>query len=166
MSLKLKVLLCGSSSSEKTKLVNRFVQGKFRNDYKLTVGVDIFTKDVEVRNQLCTLSIWDIGSQDRFSFVRTSFYRGASAAIIVFDLSQDTNIEEIQGCYNEITSYAGEIPVVFVEKGNGENGDEKRREFKNLIESTGNTYFKTDSTGKNMEEVFSSIATQTLGMYA
>ena len=166
MSYKLKVLLCGTPKGDKTKLVNRFVQSKFSKDYKLTVGVDIFTKDVEVNNEQCTLSIWDIGAQERFSFIRTTFYKGASAAIIVFDLSKDTNWEDIQKWYEEIKSFAGEIPIAFVEKGNGENGDEKREKFKDLIESTGNSYYKTSSTGENMEYVFSSLAERTVGMFA
>ena len=164
MSYKLKVLLCGSNG-EKTKLVNRFVQSKFKNDYKMTVGVDIFTKDVEIKNEKCTLSIWDIGTQDRFSFVRSSFYRGASCAIIVFDLSKDTTWDKIQAWYDEIRSNVGDIPIAFVEKGNGVNGEEKRNEFRNLIESTGNSYFKTSSTGENMEDVFSSLAERTVEMY-
>ena len=162
MSFKLKVLLLGSSKAEKSKLVNRFVQSKFDNDYKMTVGVDIFTKDVEIKNEKCTLSIWDIGSQERFSFIRTTFYRGASCAIIVFDLKRETTWKEIQIWYDEIKSHAGEIPIAFVEKGNGENGDAKRNEFRNLVESTGNHYYETSSTGENMEEIFSSLALKTV----
>ncbi len=165
MSYKLKVLLCGSNG-EKTKLINRFVQSKFQNDYKMTVGVDIFTKDVEIKNEKCTLSIWDIGTQDRFSYIRSTFYRGASCAIIIFDLSQDTSWDEIQAWYDEIRNNVGEIPVAFVEKGNGENGEEKRNKFKNLVESTGNAYYKTSSTGENMEHIFSSLAQRTVDMYA
>jgi GTPase SAR1 family protein len=167
MSYKLKVLLCGSNG-EKSKLVNRFVQSKFSNDYKLTVGVDIFTKNVilKTKNENCTLSIWDIGSNERFSFIRTTFYKGAAAAIIVFDLSRDTTWEKIQKYYEEIKSFAGEIPIAFVEKGNGENGNEKREKFRNLIESTGNSYYKTSSKGENMEHVFSSLAERTVGISA
>lgn len=165
MSYKLKVLLCGSNG-EKSKLINRFVQSKFSNDYKMTVGVDIFTKDVELKNENCTLSIWDIGSNERFSFIRTTFYKGASAAIIMFDLSRDTTWKKIQKCYEEITSFAGEIPIAFVEKGNGENGDKKREKFRILIESTGNSYYKTSSEGENMENIFSSLAERTVGMSA
>ena len=165
MSFKLKVLLCGTPKAGKTKLVNRFVQNKFQSDYKLTVGVDIFTKDVEIKNEKCTLSIWDIGNQERFSFVRTTFYRGASCAIIVFDLTRDTTWNEIKRWYDEIKSNAGEIPIAFVEKGNGENGEAKRTKFKNLVESTGNNYYKTSSTGENMEEIFSSLALKTVEMH-
>ena len=164
MSFKLKVLLCGST--KKTKLVNRFVRNKFENDYKLTVGVDIFTKDVEIKNQTCTLSIWDIGAQERFSVIRTSFYRGASCAIIVFDLKREATWNEIQELYDEIKSNVGEIPVAFVEKGNGENGEEKRNKFKSLVESTGNYYYETSSKGENMDDIFSSLAERTVSMYA
>jgi small GTP-binding protein len=165
MSYKLKVLLCGPNK-EKSKLVNRFVQNKFQAEYKLTVGVDIFTKDVELQNERCTLSIWDIGSSDRFSFIRSMFYKGASAAIIIFDLSPNTSWEDVQKWYEEIKSFAGEIPIAFVEKGNGPNGNEKREEFRHRIKSTGNSYFKTSSNGENIEEIFSLLAQRTVHMIA
>ncbi len=165
MSYKLKVLLCGPPKAQKSRLVNRFVQSKFSSDYKLTVGVDILTKDVEVNNEKLTLSIWDIGSQERFSFIRSTFYKGASAAMIVFDLSRETTWNEIKEWYDEIRSFAGEIPIAFVEKGNGCNSHEKRSKFKEMAESTGNSYHETSSAGENMEDIFCSLAERTVDMF-
>ena len=59
-SFKLKVLLCGAAAVGKTSLVQRFIKNRFAANYKLTVGVDILTKDVEFRaGEIATLSIWD-----------------------------------------------------------------------------------------------------------
>ena len=63
-SFKLKVLLTGAAAVGKTSLVQRFIKNRFAANYKLTVGVDILTKDVEFRDgEIATLSIWDIGGQ-------------------------------------------------------------------------------------------------------
>jgi len=43
---KLKILLCGPAAVGKTSLIHRFIKSKFERDYKLTVGVDILTKEV------------------------------------------------------------------------------------------------------------------------
>ena len=76
-SFKLKVLLCGAAAVGKTSLVQRFIKNRFAANYKLTVGVDILTKDVEFRpSEVATLSIWDIGGQQRFEFIRSTFYKG------------------------------------------------------------------------------------------
>ena len=98
-SYKLKVLLCGSVISGKTELIKRFVNSRFQTDYKLTVGVDILTKDIELANDnICTLSIWDIGGQERFSFIRSTFYKGAAGAIIVLNKqSKETVLSKPSG---------------------------------------------------------------------
>lgn len=171
MSFKLKVLLCGSPNGEKTKLVNRFIQSKFDNNYKMTVGVDIFTKDVKLKDkQTCTLSIWDIGNSQRFKFIRSSFYRGAACAVLVFDLTREATWDDIQDWYQEIKSNVGEIPVAFV--GNHieciddtENETKKRNKFRDLVESTGNFYYETSSNGDQVEDIFSSLAERTVETY-
>jgi len=82
-SFKLKVLLTGAAAVGKTSLVQRFIKNRFQANYKLTVGVDILTKDVEFRSgEIATLSIWDIGGQQRFEFIRSTFYKGAAGALL------------------------------------------------------------------------------------
>ena len=44
---KLKILLCGPAAVGKTSLIQQFIKSRFQSDYKLTVGVDILTKEVE-----------------------------------------------------------------------------------------------------------------------
>ncbi len=57
---KLKILLCGPAAVGKTSLIYRFIKSKFASEYKLTVGVDILTKEVDYApGESATLSIWD-----------------------------------------------------------------------------------------------------------
>ncbi len=94
---KLKILLCGPAAVGKTSLIQRFIKSRFQSDYKLTVGVDILTKEVEYEEgKTATLSIWDIGGQERFSFIRTTFYKGASGVLLVFDLSRAATWDAIK----------------------------------------------------------------------
>jgi len=71
-SFKLKVLLTGAAAVGKTSMVQRIIKNRFAANYKLTVGVDILTKDVEFKQgEVATLSIWDIGgSNASSSYVR------------------------------------------------------------------------------------------------
>lgn len=163
-SFKLKVLLCGAAAVGKTSLVQRFIKNRFAANYKLTVGVDILTKDVEFRaGEIATLSIWDIGGQQRFEFIRSTFYKGASGALLVFDLSRAQTYEEIQKWLTEVRQFAGEdIPFVLI--GNkadliedvGEVID--RDEARALAESEGSIYIETSAkTGINVDESFTEL---------
>jgi len=168
-SYKLKVLLCGPAGCGKTELIMRFVKSKFQTDYKLTVGVDILAKDIELPNdQICTLSIWDIGGQERFSFIRSTFYKGAAGAILVFDLTRAASWEEIKKWRAEVKQFAGDIPFVLI----GNNVDKliergeviDREECRTYAESQGSEYIETsliDNT--NVGDAFITLTKRIVG---
>ena len=114
-SFKLKVVLIGAKNVDKSS-IQRIVKNRFQAKYKLTVGVDILTKDAEYRNgEIATLSIWDIGGQQRFLFIRSTFYKGAAGAILIFDLKEEQTYFEIRNILTEIRQFAGKnIPFVLV----------------------------------------------------
>jgi Ras-related protein Rab-11A len=115
-SFKLKVLLTGAAAVGKTSLVQRFIKNRFAANYKLTVGVDILTKDVEFKpGEVATLSIWDIGGQQRFEFIRSTFYKGAAGALLVFDLTREQTYIETRKWLTEIRQFSNEnIPFVLI----------------------------------------------------
>ena len=163
-SYKIKVLVCGEAGVGKTSLVLRYIKSRFQTDYKLTVGTDILTKDVALDNgETCTLSIWDIGGQERFSFIRSSFYRGAAGVLLVFDLTRAETWDAIKDWRAAIRQIAGDIPFVLI--GNkldlledvGEVID--RDECREYAEGQGSTYIETSA--KNNENVEASFVTLT-----
>ena len=163
-SFKLKVLLTGAAAVGKTSLVQRFIKNRFAANYKLTVGVDILTKDVEFNpGEIATLSIWDIGGQQRFEFIRSTFYKGAAGALLVFDLTREQTWIETRKWLTEIRQFAGgNIPFVLI--GNkldlladvGEVID--RAEAKSFAESEGSIYLETSAkTGIAVDESFTEL---------
>lgn len=45
----------------KTSLMNQYVNKKFSNQYKATIGADFLTKEVFVDDRPVTMQIWDTG---------------------------------------------------------------------------------------------------------
>lgn len=78
--------------------------------------MDILTKDVEFRQgEIATLSIWDIGWQQRFEFIRSTFYKGAAGALLVFDLTKEQTYTETRKWVTEIRQFTGKnIPFVLI----------------------------------------------------
>jgi len=51
----LKVIILGDSGVGKTSLMNQYVNKKFSNQYKATIGADFLTKEVIVEDRLITM---------------------------------------------------------------------------------------------------------------
>uniref|UniRef100_A0A668T727 RAB7A, member RAS oncogene family n=2 Tax=Pseudocrenilabrinae TaxID=318546 RepID=A0A668T727_OREAU len=51
----LKVIILGDSGVGKTSLMNQYVNKKFSNQYKATIGADFLTKEVMVDDRLVTM---------------------------------------------------------------------------------------------------------------
>jgi len=58
----LKVIILGDSGVGKTSLMNQYVNRKFSNQYKATIGADFLTKEVMVDDRLVTMQIWGYSS--------------------------------------------------------------------------------------------------------
>lgn len=163
-SFKLKVLLTGAAAVGKTSLVQRFIKNRFHANYKLTVGVDILTKDVEFQpGEVATLSIWDIGGQQRFEFIRSTFYKGAAGTLLVFDLTREQTYTETRKWLTEIRQFAGsDIPFILIgnkadlleDVGRVIDSDEARK----FAEDEGSIYVETSAkTGGNVDEAFAEL---------
>jgi len=148
-SFKLKVILIGRDLV-KNQVIQRIIKYRFAANYKLTVGVDILTKDVEFDlNEFATLSLWDIGTQSRFEFIRSTFYKGAAGIILFFDLSKEETFKEVRNWFTEIVQVTGDRPFLLV--GNFVNllkqGSKVlfRKEVREFVENEGGFYLETAS---------------------
>ncbi|MFX0096831.1 MAG: Rab family GTPase [Candidatus Hodarchaeota archaeon] len=161
-----KMLLLGDAAVGKTTLVTRFVKGKFRSDYKMTIGVDILSKDVEVNNEKAVLSIWDIAGQDRFKSFRNVFYKGASAAFIVFDLTRAQTFQNLRNWIDELNQFTeGPVSTVIVgNKADLENlRDVRKEDAEGMARSVGSLYLETSAkTGQKVDEAFTTLTKGTI----
>lgn len=74
----------------KTSLLTYFVKQQFFETHTPTIGADFITKVLSFPelNTTANLQIWDTAGAERFKSLRSAFYRGASAAIIVYDVTK------------------------------------------------------------------------------
>jgi Ras-related protein Rab-18 len=82
-----KVLLIGSSGVGKSSILERFTRDKFDDRFQATVGVDFCSKLVAQGETISKLTLWDTAGQERFRTLTPSYYRGAHAVVLVFDVT-------------------------------------------------------------------------------
>jgi small GTP-binding protein len=118
------MILAGEPAVGKTSLVSRYVHGKFKKSYKLTVGLDVSSKELEINGkETVMISISDIGGQARFETIRNIFYKGTHLAMLVYDVTRPLTLEKLVNVWSkEVRQFnptrEGEPPVQMLVIGN------------------------------------------------
>mmetsp|Transcript_3002 Transcript_3002/g.7003 ORF Transcript_3002/g.7003 Transcript_3002/m.7003 type:complete len:165 (+) Transcript_3002:94-588(+) len=84
-----KVVLLGSSGVGKSSILRRLVEDKFQDDERATIGAEFKSHTVDINDRKYVLNIWDTAGQERYGCLQEMYYRGASAAIIVYEASSE-----------------------------------------------------------------------------
>lgn len=93
--LRVKMVLLGSSGVGKSSLATRFVKGEFK-DCQPTVGCAYHTHVVSVNGASLRFEIWDTAGQEKYHSVTPLYYRGAHAALLVYDISKKESFTRAQ----------------------------------------------------------------------
>lgn len=91
-----KVVLLGHFGVGKTSLMRRFVENAFSEEYKVTLGVQIQKKVIDLpgRKSL-SMIIWDIEGNTTIKNTRSSYLLGSSGFIYVFDATRIDTFNEL-----------------------------------------------------------------------
>ncbi|MHA1734650.1 MAG: Rab family GTPase, partial [Promethearchaeota archaeon] len=170
---KYKLLLLGDTGVGKTSLIIRFVENKFKGDYRPTIGLNLLTHEYRpAANPRASLRfvMWDVGSQEYFKRVRRIYYEGADVAFVVFDLTSEESLSNVPAWKEELLANVGTrsdgtprpCPVVLV--GNKNDLDVKRvvrREDAARVagEIGAFAYLETSAkTGEHVDDAFALVA--------
>jgi small GTP-binding protein len=112
--------MIGAPAVGKTSLVRRFVYDLFDDKYLTTIGVKISQKvcpPIQVPNEKpiqYTLMVWDIEGTEEMRSAIKNYYRGASGALLVSDLSRMDTIELIPQLMEGFQEVSPEAEVILV----------------------------------------------------
>lgn len=98
-----KMCLIGASGVGKTSLVKQFVDGKFDETYRTTIGSRIYNKGVSCDEEHIKLIIWDLEGKDdpRSKFFATSLNK-AEGYMLVADVTRPDTLDVVKGLFSAI----------------------------------------------------------------
>ena len=108
-----KVVLVGDVQSGKTAIGDVFHRNKFPSEYKSTIGVDFFAKEITVESTPVKTHIWDTSGQERFRSITSAYYRGVHAIGIVLDGTKPVR-KQIDRWVQNMRDYNVDAPICFV----------------------------------------------------
>jgi len=159
MKLSKKVVLIGHFGVGKSSLIRRFVENTFTEDYKVTIGVHILKKDIQIpeTNKDVTLVIWDLEGNDDITNTRPSYLIGTHGFIYVFDLTRPNTYKNLEFDLDYIKERYPNLPVKVIGNKKDLVTNEFIKENKEIFKQYVDLYTSA-KTGKNVEEVFNQLA--------
>jgi len=159
----LKIIIIGNSAAGKTSLLMRFAEQYFSESFSATIGVDYKMRTCTLNNgKSVNLQIWDTAGQEKFRTIVTSYWRGADAALFVFDLTDLDSFHAIKTWALDAERY-GKPSLQKLVVGNKadltKNRVVTRQMGEELSKSLGFPYLEVSAkTGHGVEEAFQTLA--------
>ena len=83
-----KYIIIGDSGVGKSCLLLQFTDKRFETSHDITIGVEFGARMITVEGRAIKLQIWDTAGQESFRSITRSYYRGASGALLVYDVTR------------------------------------------------------------------------------
>lgn len=157
-----KLVLLGESAVGKSSLVLRFVKGQFHEYQETTIGAAFLTQTVCLDDTTVKFEIWDTAGQERYHSLAPMYYRGAQAAIVVYDITSAETFERAKTWVLELQKQASPNIVIAL-AGNKSDMVNKRaveiQEAQAYADDNRLLFMETSAkTAMNVNEIFMAIA--------
>ena len=157
-----KILLLGDSGVGKSCIIIRYIENNFSSNLMNSIGVDFKLKNIEIDSKKIKLQIWDTAGQERFKTITTSYYKGAHAILVVFDITDRDSFDHVRNWMADIDKFAKE-GVLRILVGNkcdlAHSRQVSMEEAKEIANKYGIKYIETSAKDTiNIDDLFISTA--------
>lgn len=115
MQISKKIVVLGHFGVGKTSLIRRFVLDSFSDNYKVSIGVHISKKMVEISpDDSISLIIWDLEGTDDIQTIRDSYLLGTHGIIYVFDVTRPSTFQNLNKDVPFLEEKIPNIPMLVI----------------------------------------------------
>ena len=162
----IKLILLGESQAGKSSLVLQFVKEQNKDFQESTIGYALFAKSIILNERVVKFEIWNCAGHERYKSSTRMYYKGAKAALVVYDIARKDTFERAKSWVKELRG-AASPEIVIALAGNYPDSNSNRtvahEEAHAYAEENGIVFKETsDDNGINVDELFLEIAQKVL----
>ena len=112
----LSIIMIGDTSVGKTTLMKKFIDGIYNENILSTIGIELFRKEVTIKNKNYIMKIWDTCGQERFRSISKNYYQNAQGIMLLFDISSLESFKHLSDWKSSLNDNVSNknIPLVIV----------------------------------------------------
>ena len=156
-----KVVFLGETSVGKSSIVSRFTRDEFFEFQEPTIGAAFQTKSIHLDNCTIKMEFWDTAGQERYRSLAPMYYRGATVAFVVYDVTNPDTLNNALYWIKQVKN-KGEPKCIIVLVGNKIDMDNRRVERDTGLELSekNDVMFSEVSakTGSNINDIMIKVA--------
>ncbi|CAF1329656.1 unnamed protein product [Rotaria magnacalcarata] len=163
-----KMVLLGESAVGKSSLALRFAKGQYQDHAESTIGAAFLTHTLQIdADTTLKVELWDTAGQERYHSLAPMYYRGAQAALVVYDITNADSLSQAKKWVKELRTANG-IDMIIGLAGNKADlatTVNKRkvdaREVAEYADDNQLIFMETSAKrGDNVSEIFMNVARQ------
>jgi len=159
-----KICLLGDGAVGKTSVMRRYVFDMFDDRYVVSFGTKVVKKVLSVGDAEVNLMIWDILGQKTHSKLHAAFYKGASAALLVCDLTRPETLASIPDWVENFRKVSPDGPLYLLANKSDLETVISQDELSETVSELGIEFIETSAkTGENIEKAFEIISEKIVG---
>ncbi len=133
------------------------MNNEFSSDYKVSIGVHILKKEVQLsNNDSVSIIIWDMEGTDSLTLINKVYLLGTHSFIYVYDVTRPLTFKSLS---QDIISLKTRFPTSLIKTvGNKVDLLTDIEKEKHQVLFKINDYLSSAKTGENIEQLFQDIA--------
>lgn len=157
-----RLVVLGDYSVGKSSIALQYVKNQFNDKEESTIGAAFLTKTIRRHDSYIKYDIWDTAGQERYNSLMPMYYRGAQAALVVYDITSYKSFERAKAWVKELSI---EKPDNFVKIFVGNKADledmrevPQERAMEYAKQNRMSFYETSAKDGTNIENIFNELA--------
>ncbi|CAK8536053.1 unnamed protein product [Lathyrus sativus] len=109
-----KYIIIGDTGVGKSCLQLQFTDNRFQPVHDVTIGVEFRVRMISIDQKPIKLQIWDTAGQELFRSITRSYYRGATGALLVYDITRRETFDHLASWLEDARRHANSSMTIML----------------------------------------------------